>query len=678
MAIKIPNETKRLLQPNNSDLFGNIWYTKNINFDEEGYIKVSSRVVNFKSEEDDTNFDLPLSFGRISAEFIVLTVDQVYNLNTVVTNFSVAEDATSNTPTLSIDGWGKWFNGRWHASAPTKIWYATSTTSGWTDTALALTSGKIHVLEVFRSKNSLAYSNGNTVVLVNTSYGSPITLTLPADYEVTSLSYNGNRMAVGTMTGDSAVGQGQEAYFFLWDGAGSSAGEGYGVGSDMVVAIAPYKSSWVILTRNGELKYFNGGGFDNLAQLPFHFKNTNWGDGRNREGYGDIMQIEGDLIYINIGNDFSVSGKTGESYIQNNPAGIWCFDPKVGLYHRYAGSISPAYFIDVLSAGINTSTDIITANSGTLPSTGSPIIWIYDPTSAVGGLVCGKQYWIIKHTSTTFSLAESREKALAGLKVDITSANNSNFLGLELRDYGANRAVLTGGIGIVEERRRTSDHLLFGIELFDYNSTTDYRMLNITVPGFHNIGYFVTAKVNSSQVTDNSQKIYIKYKPLDTDEKIILRFKEKDVLGFPVTTSQFGSSTLNCTWSSDNELSTTSNLSAVETYLNESNEHECEVEIINGAGAGQMAKISSISSSGGVYIINLSENIEGVVGGNNCDIIVDNFKELGVVTEDDTDGWKEFPISVASKWVKIKTIIKGFEVTVEELLLVSETQISAI
>jgi len=40
--IRLPADTnEKWFQPNNSDKFGSLWYTKNINLDEEGYIKLS-------------------------------------------------------------------------------------------------------------------------------------------------------------------------------------------------------------------------------------------------------------------------------------------------------------------------------------------------------------------------------------------------------------------------------------------------------------------------------------------------------------------------------------------------------------------------------------------------------------------------------------------------------------
>ena len=676
MSIKIPQQGK-FAQPNTSDLFGNLWYTRNMNFDERGYAKLSSRTVSFKSEKDDNNYNLPISYGRDGNEFHIVTADSPFDLSVVETDFSITEDTNTNNPVLTYDSWGKWFQNRWHASTATKIWYTTG--AGWTDTGASLTSGKVHAMETFKNKNSLAVSNGNTVQLLDTTYATTVTLTVPSDFEIVGLSYSNAQMGVITMMSDTAAGQNQEAFFFVWDGASTSAGRGYPMGSDTILALVPYKSSWVILTRTGELLYFNGGGFETLATLPFAVKNTTWGDSQNRITHGDVMVAESDLIYINIGNDYDAFGKNGEWYVQNNPAGVWCYDPNVGLYHRYSPSISPAYQIAVSS--VDTATDILTC-TGTLPATGNPIKCVNDIISPIGGVSIGKVYFIIKLSDTTFSLAETKELALAGVKINLTSNTTAKFMAVDILDFGNSICGRVGGIGIVEYRRETADHLIFGGELRDFSANTDYDHLNITAPRFENRGHLVTAKSLAPGVTDNTQKVYIKYRPLDVADKFILKYKEKDVLGLPTSTPQWTSAKY-CTWTSDNEFTTTADLSEIESYVNDDG-GECEIEIIDGAGAGQSAQLASITTDGTNYAVVLAESIIGATSGYLCNVSIDNWKLLktdkdaSAVTYLDTEGYKEFPITTNSKWILLKVEFRGSETTLEEIDLVNNTQLAAI
>lgn len=678
MAIQIPQQGK-FSQPNTSDLFGNLWYTRNMNFDEAGYAKLSSRTISFKSEQDDANFGLPISFGRDDSEFHIATADKSYDISLIPTDFSIAVDSGTGQTNNTADAWGKWFQNRWHKSKDNGIIYTTG--GNWTDTGVSLTSGKVHALETFKNKNSLAVTNGNTVLLLSTAYATTVTLTIPSDFEACGLSYSNAKMGVITMMSDTAAGQNQEAFFFVWDGASASAGLGYPMGSDTILALCAYKSSWVILTRTGELKYFNGGGFETLATLPFAFQNTTWGDSQNRITFGDVMVVEGDKIYVNIGNDFDPFGRRGEIYLENNPSGVWCYDPNVGFYHRYSHSISPAYQISVSS--VDTVLDVLTC-TGTLPATGNPIKCVDDATAPIGGVQIGRVYYIIKHTATTFSLAATKADAISNTKVNLTSSTTAKFTAIDVLDFGNSRANRVGGIGIVDIRKEVADHLLFGAEILDFNSSTDYDTLNITIPRFENRGHFVVAKATSSEILDNNQKLYVKYRPLDTEDKIVIRYKDIDILGLPTSSTQWNNGSTNCSWTSDTTLTTTSDFSAVQDYMDASTENQCQVNIIAGAGAGQLVQLSSITYNAGTYTLTLAESVLGATSGYVCDISVENWKLLktkegeDAITSADTDGYKEFPIATASKWILVEVELRGFETCVEEVDLVKETQLAAV
>ena len=168
----------------------------------------------------------------------------------------------------------------------------------------------------------------------------------------------------------------------------------------------------------------------------------------------------------------------------------------------------------------------------------------------------------------------------------------------------------------------------------------------------------------SQNKEDNTKNITVKYKPLDVDDKIIVKYKDKDVLEIPTATPQFSNS-VNCTWSDANTLTTTADFSSVYNYL-QIDGNECEVEIVGGAGAGQMSQISTISYSAPTYTINLSDNIDGASSARVCDILVNNWKLLGTIDYTNTDGWKEFAVNTSAKWVLTKIELRGYETTLEE------------
>lgn len=674
MAIKIPQEGRFSL-PNNSDRSGNIHYVKNMSFDEEGYIKLSPRALSLVNEQDDTSFNIPTAFGRRTGDvFDIVTTDNPYetDLSENGSNgLSAAVDNGTSVPNTTFDSHGVWWQNRWYVTYATGLIYRSPSTGNWTDASVSLTTGKFHCLEVFRSRVQLCIGNGNVVTQVDTSHVATTSLTIPADYEVIALAYNNNVMAVATRLSDTAAGQNQEAYLFIWDGSTTSANQAFGVGSDAIVGLAGYKSSFVILTRTGQLKYFNGAGFEVLASLPFYYQDKMWGDSQNPETFGDVMKVDGDVIYINVNTTYDDFGVKGERNLPQSPGGVYCYDPKVGLYHRYSPSISEVSRLTVTSGNINTTTNVLTTTAGTIPATGNPVKYIHSRTSKIGGLQTGTVYYVIKVSSTTLKLATTRQNALDGTAIDITStgAATNYFMALDLVDYGTTHIERTGGIGQSEGQSHVLDGLLFGGELFRRDSTNNDAHLNFISAGFKNIGYVVTPKIFFQGVTDNTKKIYVRHRPLKTGDKITIKRKTKDVAGIPTTTPQDG---VTCTWSSDRELYTTCNLSEVESFINDSS-GECELEIISGAGAGQMSQIESITYDSGTYSIVLKDTIEGAASGRVGDIMIENWELLDTVTTENDKGIKEIPLDGSSKWSKFKIITEGVDVTIEDILIPSET-----
>ena len=665
--ILIPQKDKKFSQTNLSDTTGNIWYTKNMNFDEAGYIQLSSRAVSVYSKDEGTYWGYPLSIGRYNTTgkaYIVTSgnTDHTYDIDLSNGGLIVSGDSTTggNRPTGSNNNRGVWWQNKWHVTYNTGMAYNSAGT--WTDTGISITTGYAHPLEVFRSRTTLCVGNKNVVKQYTTAYASSTAdLTLPSDYNVTGLAYSGEKMGIATMIDSSLIGQNQEAIFATWDGLQTSANSVYPVGSSAILGIKAYKSSWVILTKNGKLLYFNGGGFDTLATLPYFFKKLN----NTIEVYGDIIHVEGDLIYINISGDVYYYGYKQQRFIQNYNGGILCYDPKVGLYHRYSPSISKLYQITV--SGTDTSTDILTASGGTIPSTGSPILYGYNVGSPIGGLTVGKLYYVIKHNSTTFSLATTYENALNNTKINITSSTTGTFLGLEVTDYGLSKSTYAHAVTNWGNQDFNFDHLIFGGH-YDNVSGTPKETLNITIPEFPNRGYFVTPKIESQQIEENAQSLFIKYKPLKDIDSIVIKHKSSDIMGLPVSLPQRGTF---FTWTSSTVGTTTADISEAYTYMQTSG-NECEMEIISGAGAGQMPQISSIEYDGSTYTITLSEAVEGVTASNTCGIIIDNWKKFQTITSSDSNGWLQIPITQVSKWHKFKVELRGVKTTIEELQVVNK------
>ena len=153
-----------------SDLLGNIHYTQNININESGYAKLSSRSVAIQSEKDDSNFDLPISYGRSSIGWNVVTADKPWYFGLINSAFASQQDADTAAPQMSFDSWGTWWQNKWHAIKDnlTTASLFSKTTTVWTERFTSITSGYAHPIEVLRNSNTLCIGNGNAVIQINT------------------------------------------------------------------------------------------------------------------------------------------------------------------------------------------------------------------------------------------------------------------------------------------------------------------------------------------------------------------------------------------------------------------------------------------------------------------------------------------------------------------------------
>lgn len=676
--IKIPDKGKYSV-PNNSDLFGNIWYTKNINFDEEGYIKLAPRTVSLISEKDDGNMELPLAFGRTASadtvSFNVVTSEDPFLISIATSGVTATQDTDTGVPVCTLDSHGRWYRNLWHITDDNDFFSKSGTT--YTDRG-NLTSGKAHPIEVFRNRDTICIGNGNVVSQFDNTYGASTNLTLPTDFEVVSLSYSNYQMGVLTILSDTTTGQNQDAYFFVWKGTTTDAGQGVPIGSDRALAIVAYKGSWVILTRTGQLIYWTGGGFQELAALPFYYRDLVFGTSYQRDLFGDILLVEGDVIYINFNGLMTSYGKNYEKYLQNNPGGILCYDPNIGIYQRYSHSISPVSLLTVTNANVNTTTDILTKTAGTIPSTGSPIKYVASKSTPIGGLKTPTVYYCIKLSSTTFQLATSKELAVAGVAIDLTSVGDTNnyFLALEVYDYGTTLANNVGGLALVGTDNSICNHLISGVELNDFDSTNQWNHINFVASGFENRGYAITSKITSDNVEDKLQKIFSKFRPLKSGDKILVKYKNKDLIGLPVSTPQFRTSSYNqCNWTGANSFYTTADLTDAKTAFDDGEQLECE--IIAGAGAGSMVKIIDLTESDGTYVVTLEENVDGAAAGRYCDIIIDNWTLIGSITSTDTNGYKQLSVAKNAPWTKFKIELRGTDTTIEESQFINKSHLPA-
>lgn len=660
--MQIPSQKdKRWTQTNSGDVFGNVQRSRNLNFNENGYLSLNSRsVALFKQNSSGASFDDVVAIPYFNGIYHVLTSDQIFLL-TPASGLSLLSGGPS---TVSLLGDGCVFNNLLYVTNNSGLY----TWSGafWTTIfSSGLDTTKYHSLCVFESLNYLALANGNTVRLYDTSNTLQVTLTIPARYEVTSLTYNDSNLYIGTRD------LGGSASLFIWNGSGSTAQRSVPVNAESILTGVTYKGSVVILTSTGQLLYYNGN-FATLANLPCYSAKVSWSTSSFPRVFRRGMVTDGELIYIN------VDGGIGPYpyYLVNQPSGLWCYDQKVGLYHKAGWSNTSIYGAVSTTPGIqvssvDTSTNIITMSGTFETRTGEPV-FVDAAGNSITPLAQNTVYYAIVIDSSSFKVALTANDALNGIAIDLTNwtAAVTNFVMPDYRDYGA--TIQTGRAGALTLFNQNNygffgKTALFGAGLLEDTLTSRFNTLQSLGLG-ENRGHIVTVKMFSENIEDTWNKLYAKARNLfKSTDKIVAKYKVLEKEFLPELMSP-PLQVIGITWVD------TSSFTATYTRWQDASIGD-EVEIVAGSGAGYTGHITTINNASGTYSVTIDEIIPHITAGDTSYVVVDNWSKLETLTMNETDGHKESSINQSSKWVQFKIEIRGDGVQLEELQLINETQL---
>lgn len=111
------------------------------------------------------------------------------------------------------------------------------------------------------------------VYVIDSTYNTKLTLTLPEGYAITSIDVNNKTIYIGTT--NIMDGEGR---MFTWGGTTSMWDNDFGCDSIGILALKKYKSSVAIINTKGKLAEFNGSGFTELGILPIYTEDMDWGD----------------------------------------------------------------------------------------------------------------------------------------------------------------------------------------------------------------------------------------------------------------------------------------------------------------------------------------------------------------------------------------------------------------
>lgn len=693
MTFRIPDKNERKwTQTNDGNLFGTLAQTCNINLDTPGILKLSKRARSIYDDTVDADLGNVYSIAYYDdnstvQRYYMTTSEKIFYLDpeTMVTT----EDTGSTVPTIDTSSDVVSWQGRLYVSGDTVSGLNYTTGGAWTQ-AVASTDGG--ALCVFENKNSICLGSANTVLLYDTSHNLSQTLTLPSDHFVSSIAWANNYAYVATRARRNG-----NAFLFLWDGNSSAANFGYSVGTHRISSVKAYKDSVVLVTADGQLLKFNGGGFDALANFPAYYTNQNWDvGGIIGPSLGNIVPrgivVESDLIFIltnalyNESNDDDV----GPTRLNNFPSGIWCYDPAVGLYHF--ASISGSRRLQtnaVTTANVDATTNVITVAGVTVPATGTPVMYD-DAADGVGTgieadgseLTYRKRYYTIYVSNTTFKLASSKANADAGTAMDITGTGNNSqfFIFLPNRDFGGSQNDAFGAIALLKKGtddgmiRTNGARLIFGGKAAT-TTTSTIPTLGVLADGQENRGYFVTPRLPASVINDTFQNVTVRFNHLMTPEdKILIKYRtidrDDDLKYLDTNLTATG------IWTDANTFTST-NARLADALAGD------EVEIVRGSGAGYLAHISSISVNAGTYTVNLDEDVQNVTAADTMLYFVDNWQKIGTITTDDCDvftdsnavrrtgigGVKTFPIDSSARWIQLKVELRGEDVAIEDILV---------
>ena len=181
-------------------------------------------------------------------------------------------------------------------------------------------------------------------------------------------------------------------------------------------------------------------------------------------------------------------------------------------------------------------------------------------------------------------------------------------------------------------------------------------------------------KSQTNNFEDNWQGVAVKYSKLSPQSSIVVKAKVKDQEAIIVgdvslfaTGAYTGSSV---TWDANGKhFETTFDISDAEVGD--------EVHIFDGAGAGQSAHITAITTVGTTYQVDLDEELRGITSNVESCVSIEKWIKLGTITADDTEGYKYLPLAEASPTLEIKCELRGVGVKISEILPINSTHTPA-
>lgn len=225
-----------------------------------------------------------------------------------------------------------------------------------------------------------------------------------------------------------------------------------------------------------------------------------------------------------------------------------------------------------------------------------------------------------------------------------------------------------GYAGVLLETKKPESSLICGASVYTDNGLTlKHAIFHDELPNtLAKVGFIVTPWMQSSDIEDVWQKIWVKFKDFDNvTDKIIVKYRTRKDKDMPVV--------YDATWTSSTIFTITSStdLEATTNILDVGN----EVEVIMASGAGKSAHISSVSATGTyIYTIILDEAILATSGTGK--VRFNNFKKIETI---DTQNITNKVMSLAKNEIELQIKLElrgtGDNPEINQLVVLSGSQL---
>jgi len=224
-----------------------------------------------------------------------------------------------------------------------------------------------------------------------------------------------------------------------------------------------------------------------------------------------------------------------------------------------------------------------------------------------------------------------------------------------ITDYGQVRVKLVGALSEMtipdSPISTTNGSFLAGARVFtDATTEQGYIFYDDTNDTQQKYGYFITPQVESSQLTDTWQKIFVKHKKLiNSSDRIYIKSRSEEDTGVEAT----------ITWTSTTTFTVLNSAVVVSDYWTSGTGGE--IEITQGIGGGKCSHITNAVNNAGTWTVTVDETYTGATGTSKARFMkwnklktitneesisnqVQQFAEFPIGTSDQTDTFIQFKI----------------------------------